>query len=485
MKSPVLLTALILMGCAHRNQQEIVTIYDNKWFSANKEHSIEGPDSKPVPHLFFDVSPDFVSSNRSANVIITTPYRSPHAYGMDLPSGQRYFIHSYCEQKDVWKKQGGTYSRPDFSIGYLPRVLDQLGDPHKVIVFGDVKRERGLLDTNHARVRMVGAYVEQICMEGNCVGKNTWLSRLVFVAVDADDRSFDHIASLKAFKREVKWDKIKTQLENMDGRNPIGQFVSPAIRVRPLIGFSEAFSYFKKRSIYFTPKELVKVQSSCHMLYEKFWTDVGEIRPEDRRTTSKDEFAAKLRLREEIRLQKKPVGFAARLRIFVKKYFNEMKTCEKFVYHGNINQNPDKFWFLSYMGFFFRLHQDGYYYDCGRNIWEKNYLTEDAKPYYDLVSGIDGCSDKNMDLAVKSMAELVRSENLNQTRKFRFVDYDTHAFGSHRKLYSWTKFKLGKFECFDDPNGVIQSKLRYAPEDTPWIDREVKDRTLLDSKIIY
>ncbi len=472
------------MSCAHRDDLEIATIYENKWFSANREHAIEASDSRAVPHLFFDVDPQFVKSERSAHVVITTPYRSPHAYGVDLPSGQRHYIHSYCEQKDVWKKNGDVYSRPDFSIGYLPRVLDQLGDPHKVLVFGSVNREVSLLDSNYIKVRMVGAYVEQVCMEGNCVGKNTWLSRLVFVAVDPLDRRFTDVASLKAFKKTVDWEKVKSQIENMDGRNPLGDFVSPGLRVRPLIGYAEAFAYFKKRSIYFTPSELKRVQKGCHKLYEKFWSDVGEERPEDRQAKTVDELNVKLKLREEIRLKKLPVGFSSRLRVFTEKYYPEMKTCEKFVYHGNINQNPEKFWFLSFMGIFYRLHANGYYFDCGRNIWERNYVDENGKAYYNISKDIVGCSNKSIDMAMKALPGFIKDNNTAMSRKFRFIDYDTHPFGTHRKIYQWTSYKLGKFECTEDPNSVIQTKMIFSPEDMPWKEKDVKDKSQ-GAKLIY
>jgi hypothetical protein len=484
MKSPVLLVILMALSCAHRDDSEIATIYENKWFSANREHSIESTDSKPIPHLFFDVDPQFVRNERSAHVVITSPARSPHAYGVDLPSGQRHYIHTYCEQKDVWKKSGDVFSRPDFSIGYLPRVLDQLGDPHKVLVFGSVSRDVSLLDTNYVKVRMVGAFVEQICVEGNCVGKNTWLSRLVFIAVDPLDRRFQSVASLKAFKKTVDWEQIKSQIENMDGRNPVGDFVSPGIRVRPLISYSEAFSYFKKRSIYFTPVELKRVQNGCHKLYDKFWKDVGEERPEDVVAKTTEELNAKLKVREELRAQKLPVGFSSRLRIFTEKYYSELKTCEKFVYHGNINQNPDKFWFLSYMGMYYRLHANGYYFDCARNVWEKNYVDDNGKIYFDPAKDIGGCSNKSIDTAMSLIPALIKDNNISRTKKYRFIDYDTHAFGTHRKLYQWTSYRQGRFECNEDPNSDIQRKINFSPEEASWKLKGVKDNTT-GSELIY
>jgi hypothetical protein len=475
---------ILVSACAHRDHQELTTIYDRNWFNTNTEHSLRDPEGKPLPHLFFDVDPQFVKSDRSANVIIVTPYRSPNAYSLDLPSGQRYFTHSYCSQKDVWKKESGLFGPPHFSIAYLPRVLDQLGNPHRVIVFGNAKREQPLLDINYMRVRMVGAYVENICPEGNCVDRNTWLSRLVFIAVDAADHDYDSVNSLKSFKRKVKWETIKPELENMDGRNPYGEFVTPAVRVRKLLSFNTSFDYFQKRSILFTTEEMKKVQLGCHRLYEKFWTEVGAERPDDAIAKSTLDLEAKLKAREESRRKKLPVGFAARFRQFISTYYSEMKTCEKFVYHGNINSNPDKFWFLSYMGIFLRLHADGYYFDCSRDAWTRNEISTDGKPQYNFLEEIYECSERDIDLAMKNLPTFLKEINRTETRKYRFVDYDMHPFGTHQKIYNWTHYKLNQFECSDNKNENMLEKLSIMPEEAPWLKREPTDKAY-NSKIIY
>ena len=488
LKSPVLILLLSLGSCSFWKKSiddhELMTNYSSQCFNTTPEHSLIVREGKPVHHLFYDVEPDFKRENGLSNIIITTPAYSRHAYHVDLNSGQRHYDHTYCPQKDVWHEQSGAFDRPPFAIGYMPRALDQLGEPQKVIVFGDAEMPNDLLDYNYFRVRIVAAYVEQVCPEGNCVGRDNWLSRLVFVAVDPHDKNMSKVSNKEDFAQKFDWKKMSGYLENIDGRNSIGSNGFPAIRVKSLINFEEAYDYFKKRSIYFTEAELKKIQTGCHTLYNRLWTDVGEERVEDKPAKTDAELKTKLALRSELRKKKKPVGFAARLREFTKKYHSEVATCERFVYHGNINHNSDKFWFLSYMGMFYRLHKEGQVFDCHKKHWKKNTLDQAGNPVYDINKGMEFCEDRDIDVAMDYLSNFLKTLNSSQPPNYRFIDYDTHVFGTHRKLYSWTKTKTNKFECSDDPNVQIQKALPIFPEDTTWKKRDVRDAES-QLKIIY
>lgn len=484
---PLILILLFTSSCSwwrdDLSGSDLIHIFDNKWFSVNKEHSLVNPDGEPAPHLFFDTTPEFKSEDRTVNTIVMVPAGSQYSYSIDLSSGQRYFSHKYCKQKDVWNLYSGTIGKPYFSIGYIPRVLDQLGEPQKVIIFSKKSGYAENAATNYHKVKIAGAYVEQVCLEGNCLGKSNWLSRLVFIAVDSEDKGLVDIKTTQDFKSEFDWSQAKAYLENIDGRNFMGDNRYPAIRVSKLIEYEDAFDYFKNRAIFMTDKEIKKIQSGCLSLYEKLWDDVGKVRPEDAGAKTIEELNAKLKLREKLRDNRKSVGFAARLRKFTKKYFNEVSTCEKFVYHGNINLNREKFWFLSYMGIFYRLHKDGYYFDCRRKTWQRNVFNRDGKLSYDIKDGIDDCDNGDIDRAMEYMPNFIKS--LKGEREFyRFVDYDNHPFGTHQKMYSWVKMKNRRFECSGDDNEEIQKEMRVFPEDTNWIQRDVKDISE-KLKIIY
>lgn len=477
---------LIVGGCSWQKYKstgaDLVSAFPVKWFKVNPEHSLQEK-GNPVSHLLFDSTPEFRESEQTVNAIIATPTSSQNAYKIDLNSGQLHFSHAYCKQKDVWNKYSGSINRPSFSIGYVPRVLDQLGEPQKIIIFSS-RPQYGTDNSLHSfKVKMVGAYVEQICPEGNCLGKSNWLSRMVFVGVDAQDTSFPEIATITDFKNTVNWEAASAQLENIDGRNFIGTQTYPYLRVGQLIEFKEAFDYFKKRSIFLSDKEIKKIQKGCYTLYEGLWDEVGKWRPEDMPTKTKEELNAKLKIREQLKEQRKPVGFLARLKKFTKKYYQEISTCERFVYHGNINRNPEKFWFLSYMGMYYRLHREGYYFNCQQRTWQRNVLDHGGKPTHDLTQDIDRCFERDIDQAMEYIPNFLAGLK-DQTEYYRFIEYDNHPFGSHSKIYAWIKVRNTKFDCSNDPNEKIKKETRVFPEEVTWQPRVVKDLAT-DLKLIY
>jgi hypothetical protein len=406
------------------------------------------------------------------------------AYTVDLVSGQRYYAHSYCNQGDVWNQKSGTFGRPYFSIAYMPRVLDQMGDPQKVIIFGGDDRMRASIDHHFVRVRIIGSYIEESCLELNCLGKDNWNSRLVFVAVDPQDSSYRDITDIEGFAGKQSWEKLQTTIQNMDGRNYSVDREYPFIRARKLISFKDSLQLFRKRSAFMSDTEIKKIQKSCHVLYDKMWKDVGEDRMEDKPAKNNEELNAKLKVREALREKKLPVGKMERFRKFIKKYFTESATCEKFVYHGNINRNPEHFWFHSYLGMYIRLHKEGYYFDCRRKVWSENLFNVHGEPVHDLPNEVDDCTARDLDLAMDYMPNQLKAMKNVMGTHFRFIDYDTHEFGTHRKIYSWVKMDTRKYDCRPDPNRLINDKLRVFPQDVSWKRWEVSDAEG-DPKIIY
>lgn len=470
---------LLLAGCALNSgvrqvdDQELMQQYQASWFTKNDRHTLLNAEGKPSVHMFYDISPEFSRDFTEVNAVLTTPQNSEHAYDVDLGSGQRHYSHSYCSQKDIWKQVGGSFYRPPFSIGYMPRVLDQLGTPQKVIIFSQ-KDMTGSLDTNYQRIRLIAAYVEQTCREGNCTGKNNWLSRLVFIGIDASDSSLSKVQSLEDFHGQFKWNQMKAHLENMDGRSFIGDKTYPLTRINKVFPHTEAVDYFKKNSIFLSPGELRKIQTGCFALYDRLWKEVGEERPEDRASKTVEQLNEKLQVIEELRKKSLPVGFAERFRVFAKKYYNEMSTCQKYVYPGNINGDPEVFWFYTYVGMFFRLHKEGHYFDCGKGVWQRNIFDRGGELVHNLINEIDQCSDRDLDVAMSYLPHYVKGLKLT-SNAYRFVDYDNRAFGTHRKLYSWVKSTAHRYDCAKDPNVEISKSLEVFPADVSWKNRNVVD----------
>lgn len=482
-----LILVFLLCSCSWNKREvhpadEVMNTFPTEWFSVNRNHSLQDSTGSPISHLFFDTVPEFLSKEKTVNVIIVTPENSPYAYRLDLATGQRYFDHAYCKQEDVWGSYSGSIERPQFSIAYMPRVLDQSGEAQKVLVWSKRKGFTDIINTNYHKVRLVGAYSEQLCPEGNCIGKNNWISRLVFLAVDAEDQSLSSIKNIQDFTGAYDWTEIKATLENIEGRNFIGNSTYPMIKVNPPIDIEPALESFKMGSIFFTQDELKKIQKGCHLLYNRLWEKVGKVLPEDRPITTVEELNKKIKEKESNK-NAPPTGFASRFRRFTKKYFNEVSTCEKFVYHGNINGDREIFWFLGHMGLYYRLHREGYYFDCKNRTWRENTLNDKGLPIYDFQKELEQCKEKEIDQAMNSVPNFLSS--LKGERDFyRFIDYDNHTFGTHKKLYSWVKTKSKRYSCSNDPNIEIKKGTRLFPEDVSWKTR-VREDMPDAAKIIY
>jgi hypothetical protein len=270
----------------------------------------------------------------------------------------------------------------------------------------------------------------------------------------------------------------------MEGQNFMSHQAFPSTRIGDLIEYEDAFNYFKKRSIFLNQSELNKIQKGCHVLYDSLWREVGELRAEDKAANTKEELNLKMKLIESLKSQKIPVGFAARFRTFTKKYFKEITTCEKFVYHGNMNRNQESFWFLSYIGLYYRLHREGYHFDCRKKIWQEKTLNNQGQLISDFVRDIDFCRDESdFDKAMQLLPNFLNSLKSHK-EFFKFIDYDNHTFGTHQKLYSWIKFQTKHFDCKNDPNQEIIKNTQVFPSDINWKNRDTED--MADKmKIIY
>jgi hypothetical protein len=490
LKSPwiAILILNLLVSCSLQKEQEertveILRTFPVGWFKVNPKHSLLDNDGNPAAHLFFDTTIDFSLNKQFVNVLVATPQGSPHAYTIDLNSGQRHFTHSFCAHKDIWKSYDFTLNRPPFSSGFIPRVLDQLGQPQKVLIWSNREYFKKNNLNKYQKVKLVGAFIEQVCPEGNCLGRSNWLSKLVFIGVDAEDESLNKIQNTDQFKKTIDWPKSKAYIGNMDGHNFIGDIAYPMTKVGELIEFKDAFNYFKKRSILFTDDELKKIQKGCHALYDQMLSEVGVTKPEDLPSKTPQELNDKIKIQKSLTEKKIPVGFAQRMGNFTQKYFNQITTCEKFVYHGNINQDSESFWFLSYVGMFYRLNRDGFFFDCKNGSWQKNTLDENGRPIHNIKRDFSNCKEEQIDKAMGYLPNFLTSLK-SESHFYRFIDYDNHEFGSHQKMYSWVKLKSARLDCSNDPNTKIINKVRVFPEEIKWKERYIQDLSK-DMKIIY
>ena len=465
---------LILSSCYLKKKEEKkIPTLPNHWFSVNKNHSLQDLKEEPKPHLLFDVNGSLQADTKLVDVMIETPEHSPNAFIIDLLSGQRYFSHNFCRQDDIWKGPHGVY-RPSFSVAVMPKVLDQLGLNQKVIVFSK-RRDFAQEAINYPKkVRLVGSYIEQICPNGNCLGKDNWLSRLVFLAVDSGDQTYADVVDIPGLQTKINWEKVKAELQNLAGQNHMGDKYYPYIKVASLVEINEAMAYFKKRSIALDNQYLAKIQKGCFILYDRLWEEVGKFRPEDEPANTEKELMEKMKVISALKEKRKPYTFAQRLANFTEKFSSEITTCDRFVYHGNINQDIEKFWFLSYMGIFYRMHKDGHHFDCPTKRWTKNILDINGKRIYDLKADIQLCSNSDIDLAMSYLPNYLKGLK-GEPHYYRFIDYDNRGFGTHEKIYSWVGVQNLKMNCSKDINEEIKKHSKVFPDDVRWKERNAND----------
>lgn len=116
--------------------------YRPLWFKTDEKYSFLNDERETVFHPFFDLLPSADMTEKTINYFPVTPKESKYYYEIDLVSGKRYMSHPICEGPDVWRGYEGSISNPPYERGVIPRVLDQIGKPQEIIVFGKSSKKK-------------------------------------------------------------------------------------------------------------------------------------------------------------------------------------------------------------------------------------------------------------------------------------------------------------------------------------------------------
>ena len=471
--------ALLLNSCSVRKKTEVEpgNIPAAKWFSVNREHALEDKDG-PKKHLFFDPASTINWSEGTVKFVSLTPSDSQFSYSIDLASGQPFVKHQYCEQKDIIGEYKGKVNRPPYVQGFIPKVLDQLGEPQKIIYFSLNKK---LNPYEQYEAQIVAGFVESFCPVMDC-SENQWISRLVLVGVDPQE-SAQYDFKMSRIKELIQWPKVKAHLENAEGKNFFGSNAYPRWKVGELISYSDSKKFFRKNAKFFKGDELLSIRKSCHLLYDKLWKDVGVERFEDKPAHTAEDVTRKLEVINLLKTNGDPVGFNRRFEKFTNDHYKDMLTCSKFVYAGNINDDQEKFWFFSFVKAFYLLNQQGYYYDCSRNNWRRNLIDGKGKPVFSVNDTVKECSTEQIDLAMNYMRNFIVSEKEKTSQFLRFIDYDNQGMGSHEKIYNWVMFPNTRLSCDDKKNEDFLRNINVFVDDILWKKRSTSKHE--DEKVIY
>jgi hypothetical protein len=212
-------------------KKSFVTMVKPFWFKTLKKFQLQSKSGDPQTHMFYDVLPRFEKNKNTLNFIVTTPEGSEYGNDIDLASGQLYVNHKYCPTKDSYNKTSKKIDKPPFTIGVIPRIMDQLNTPQKIIVFGDKEYYQEFYKTNYFEARIIGAYIEQVCPVGSCLVAEDWLSRLVLIGVKPDSEKYSEVKNVNQIVKKVDWRQVEAFIENGQGTNLLAKNTFPGYRM--------------------------------------------------------------------------------------------------------------------------------------------------------------------------------------------------------------------------------------------------------------
>lgn len=454
------------------NPDAFVSKIDSKWFVSAGAFALKKTSGEVVRHMLYDVSPDINSDNFTLNFVVATPEGSSYGYSIDLLSGQHYFNKKFCKQSDVWKKYSETVYKPPYTQGIVPRILDQLGSPQKIIVFGDKDYYSENFTKNFFDAKIIGAIIEQVCPLGRCHQDKDWNSRIVLIGVQVGNDDYKDVNNLEDIKKKLDWTYVEAFVENGQGRNFLAGSYSPGFKYGAELTAQQSLRYLDRNSIYLKNEKLLGIRKSCHLLYNHIWNEVGldskyesKIKKIKTREQRKN-FISKNKLNEK-------TLFYTRFKRGFSKYANEYKTCSKYIYTSSVNDHIERHWFFTYYSAVHKLYELGHTFSCSRVIWKKSHLSSLDRGEKAIETAFRGCSARKIDIAFESAVTYLAHLGRKKMQTYKYIDYDKGLEGTHRKLYSWVPFSNKVFQCEDNQGSLRRKRKDLFPRDVKWIKRRL------------
>lgn len=427
-------------------------------------------------HAFFDAVPFSDPKTNELNVILTMLKDSNFYYQLDTQSGKVFRSKDLCPQEDVWDKYGGTIYRPPFTEAIVPRLLDQLGYPQKVIIFGESRYfpEKEKFGENSYRVRVVGGFLEQYCRYFPCGSTREWMSRLVLVAVNPRDPKFGNIKTMDHLKEKVDWSYVQAFMENYQGRSLRASIEQPAYRALGEVDASDAFNFAFSKGYFFKLPQLKTLKKNCWSIYDFTWKGLEKVRVnqskkvkdlvKERNKRVQDQLVALFETNvigdEEIDLsidELVTIDFSVFFRYWYKKFGLAFNYCYRFVPAANHRVAPERHWTLDYFALFMKMEELGYIFKCSKKAWVENPILRDGSYTVNPVEEKDNCTTGEFDRAFISLEQFVNAKAIDHNHFVRYVEYDTGAGGSHQRIFSWIEETGKRMKC----------KEKYSRKDQP------------------
>lgn len=440
----ILLIFVVLVSCSMGSKtkkteafekEALVSKIEPKWYETVERFKLQDIEGAPVAHSFFDLKPMLDKKDESLQFVVAIPESSPYLYDLDMKSGRHYLSKKYCSQ-GYKSYEGIRVDYPPFTMGIIPRHLDQLNKPQKIIVFGMDKGDFKDFQNRYYEAKILGGYIEKICSARICKDKDQWLSRLVLIGVNKDYP----YQTMQDLLKNISLDEMKAFIELGNGANFIaGEFV-PKVSFSSFIDKKMSFEIMKKHSLAFSLKKIKDLKLSCYKLYDHSYNLYEK---------TKEKFS----------------------KIFYdhyEKFSKEYKTCFEYVYPANINHDQERFRYFANIEALVKLHDLGYFFNCNRNIWDENPLTEKNKRVYSFKEMFKFCSEDQFNKSFISMYDFIARLKLEYKKSLSFISYDSGMMGTHNKLYSWVVDEGNTLNCASKEDRDFSLSRNLFPEDFYW-----------------
>lgn len=456
------------------------------WFKSRERFY---PQSSVIIHPFYDLSPLIDYKENTINFFVVNPAGSVVMQDFDLLSGRFFKKYDLCDMKDVWDNQRTILSAFPYTEGRVPRVLDQLGRPLKIYVFG---REQfyslGHEDASHT-ARVVGGIKEEYCDVPPCDAGRGWISRTILIGVDAEDERFHNVKNLAQLKKQIIWKDALAFMQNGYGIELSLVHSYPAYRMSYEIPPQRALQMLTTNRRVMQKNELERIRRSCFRLFDFYWEAVGkwyddkgsweELRKKERinRTPNwpkknwkdqkfsqyKESFLiTDLNETKEKTLQRRFMGLH-------EKYGKHFQTCVNFVQPTNILYDFNRHWFFAYISAFYKLQQLGYSYNCNLFDWEKEKKWSAGTWNMGYIQSLKDCPSVKLDKIISSAVSYLGKLRSLGHRHFRYIEYDYTPKGSHHRLHSWVEDESKFLDCRDSSlTYFFTKKEQHFPKDVSW-----------------
>ncbi len=419
------------------------------WFKVGPKYTYRDLQDNYITHPFYDVDPGITKNIEELRYFVSTPEDSSYKYNFDLLSGHLYKDRDFCATEDIWDVYKGEVSKPNFTMGIVPRIFDQNSDPQRIVVFSDPKEVEKfkLHPTNYDTAKVLGSILIEKCESFPCDQNAKWTPSQILVAVNSHDPEFSAIKYIHELKSKVDWVYFRAFIQSLEGVHQMGKQFFPAFKISHELNFEETVRYFVINSVPLKMDELSKMRLGCFDLYDQIWETTEKIRSEKSEQQTK---------------------FLNFFKEFYAKNSAKYYSCQKLVGSASINENPRRFWFFTYLSAFTNMEKNGFYYSCSQKSWFYNPKVDETKNFVDQNNELARCKprdfEKSFDQAINGLSLMKNQIN----KSYRFIEYDTQHGGSHQKIYNWVDVG-GKVTVCKNPKDSSQDiPFEIFPQDVVW-----------------